>query len=385
MMFMHMRKTFVCFSNNNYLSFCKSNVSFSLFRLQFFSTSSEKQHLASPTLSELLLHKHHFCPQAASQVAAALTQPNSPEKYDSILSFLKETGFSNTQLEKLLKCRPRLLLANLEKTIKPKIKIFQDFGFSANDIADIITNDPYILCCSLNNRVIPSLSVLTGLLGSGVEVTKVLKISGWFLKYDIEKTLVPNFEYLKNCGVAVEQISWLMYNFPRALCSKPESMMRFVEIIDEMGIDRSSKMFIHALRVLCSMTNGTWEQKLRAFRNLGFSKDDIAAAFRKAPQVFITSEQKMKKLNDVLVATGKYDILCIINHPRSLICSIEKRYKPRLQVLGILESKNLIEDWPSFPELYNTPDKKFFKKYVGPYLNEVGDLCMVKSSFCCER
>ncbi|KAK6130651.1 hypothetical protein DH2020_035626 [Rehmannia glutinosa] len=382
MMFMHMRKNLVYFSNNNYLSICKSDVSFSLLFLQFFSACREKHPVTALTLSELLLHKHHFCPEAASQVVSALTRLKSPEKYDSILSFLKESGFSNTQLEKILKCRPRLLLANPEKVIKPKIKIFQDLGFSANDIADIITNDPDIMYRSLTNRVIPSLSVLNVLLGSSVEMAKVLKISGCFLKYDIGKTMAPNVEYLKRCGIPVEHISWLIYNFPRSLCCKPENMVRFVDKIDEMGISRSSKMFIHAIRVLGSMTNETWEQKLKAFEDLGFSKDDIAAAFRKAPQVFITSEGKMKKLKDVLVATGKYDVLCIINYPTSLMCSVEKRYKPRIEVVGVLESKRLIEDWPSYLDLFKMTDEKFFKKYVGPYLNEVGDLW---SSFGCKR
>ncbi|XP_011074172.1 uncharacterized protein LOC105158947 [Sesamum indicum] len=385
MMFIHMRKYLVYFSKNNSLSVCKSPVSFSLPTLQLFSTSAEKQRTTTTALSDFLLHKHHFSPESASQVASALTRLKDLEKYDFILSFLKDSGFSNTQLEKILKYKPGLLSANADIVIKPKIKIFQDLGFSAKDTAEIITNDPDILYRSLNNRVIPSLSLLKAFFGSSVEVAKVLRISGWFLKYDVGKTMVPNVEFLKSCGIAMEQISWLMYNFPRALLSKPERLRTYVDRIDEMGISRSSKMFIHAIRVLGSMTIETWEQKLKAFQNLGFSKDDIVAAFRKAPQVFAVSEAKLKNLKKVLLASGKYDVLCIINHPTSLICSIEKRYKPRLQMLGILESRNLIEDWPNFPALYKMSDEAFFKKYVGPYLNEVGHLSMVKRAFRVKR
>ncbi|KAG8369212.1 hypothetical protein BUALT_Bualt15G0127700 [Buddleja alternifolia] len=383
----------VYFSNNNsvVVSICKSHTCFSLSLLHYYSTSASsssrgKQHLVTtnPSVSELL-QKYHFSPESASQVASALTRLKNPAKYDSILTFLIENGFSNTQLEKILKYRPTLLSANPDKVIKPKIKIFQDLGFSANDTADIITNDPDILYRSLNNRVIPSLSAMKGLLGSSVEVAKILKISGWFLKYDIEKTMLPNVAFLKSCGIDMDQISWLMYNFPRSLLCKPESMTKFVERIDEMGISRSSKMFIHAIRVLGSMTNETWELKLKAFQNLGFSEDDIVAAFRKAPQVFCASEDKMRKLKEVLLATRKYDILSIINHPTSLICSIEKRYKPRLQVLGILDSKNLIKDWPSFAALYKMPDDRFFKKYVGPYSDEVGDLFLLNSASSSKR
>ncbi|KAK4434188.1 hypothetical protein Salat_0581500 [Sesamum alatum] len=383
-MFIHMRKYLVYFSKNNSLSVFKSHVSFPLPTLQFFSTCAEKQRTTSTAFSDFLLHKHHFSPEAAKQIASALARLENLEKYDSILSFFKDSGFSSAQLEKILKYRPKLLSANADK-VKPKIKIFQDSGISAKDTADIITNDPDILYRSLKNRVIPSLSLLKDLLGSSVEVAKLLRISGWFLKYDVGKTMAPNVEFLKSCGVAMEQISWLMYNFPRALLSKPERLREFVDRIDAMGISRSSKMFIHAIRVLGSMTIETWEQKLKAFQNVGFSEDDIVAAFRKAPQVFAVSEAKLKKLKRVLLASGKYDVLCIINHPTSLICSIENRYEPRLQMLGILESRNLIKDWPRFPALYKTSDEAFFKKYVGPYLNEVGHLSTVKRAFSIKR
>ncbi|KAK4434190.1 hypothetical protein Salat_0581700 [Sesamum alatum] len=384
-MFIHMRKYLVYFSKNNSLSVFKSHVSFSLPTLQFFSTSAEKQRTTSTAFSDFLLHKHNFSPEAASQVASALPRLRNLEEYDSILSFLKDSGFSSAQLEKILKYRPGLLSANADKVIKPKIKIFQESGFSAEDTADIITNDPDILYRSLNNRVIPSLSLLKDLLGSSVEVAKLLRISGWFLKYDVGKTMVPNVEFLKSCGIAMDSINWLMYNFPLALLNKPERLREFVDRIDEVGISRSSKMFIHAIRVRSSMTTKTWEQKLKAFQNVGFSEDDIVAAFRKAPQVFVVSEAKLKELKRVLLASGKYDVLCIINHPTSLICSIEKRYKPRLQMLGILESRNLIKDWPSFSALYKMSDEAFFKKYVGPYLNEVGHLSLVKGSFSVKR
>ncbi|KAL8030297.1 hypothetical protein ABFX02_14G277700 [Erythranthe guttata] len=383
-MFLQIRNNAVHFSKNYSLRTRNSHFPFPLLSLVQFYSKSRVEKQISPAIFELLLHKHNFCPEAASQVATCLTltRLKTLEKFDSTLSFFKESGFSNSQLEKMLKYRPTLLSANPDKVIKPKIKLFQDLNFSAQDIAEIITNDPDIMYRSLNNRVVPSLLVLKELLGSSLEVAKVLKISGWFLKSDIGKTMAPNIEFLKNCGIAVEQISWLMYTYPRCLLCKPKSMIKFVGRVDEMGISRSSKMFIHAIRVLSSMTDETWEQKLKAFKNLGFTDEDIVETFRKAPQVFSVSEEKMKKLKEILIASGKYDFSCVISHPTSLICSVENKYKPRLQVLGVLESRNLIKEWPSFPGLYKMPDESFVKKYVRPYLREVGDLHKVGSSFC---
>lgn len=62
--------------------------------------------------------------------------------------------------------------------------------------------------------------------------------------------------------------------------------------------------------------------------------------------MFNVSEEKMGKVKEVLLGTGKYTTSCIAVRPYSLMHSIEQRYKPRIQVLEILERRNLIEAWP---------------------------------------
>ncbi|CAI9771552.1 unnamed protein product [Fraxinus pennsylvanica] len=275
---------------------------------------------------------------------------------------------------------PAVLAASLEKTIKPKFKIFQDMGFSAEDIAEIISNDPENLHRSADSRLRPSLLVLKRLLGSSAEVTKVLKISGWYLSRDLEKSVVPNVEYLKSCGVGMEQIIKNMYKFPRFLVYSPKNMISSVKIVDEMGTCRSSRLFIHAVQVVGSMSNETWELKLRHFRNLGFLEDDILKMFQKAPRVFSASQTKISKVVEVLLATGKYDLSSIVNSPVSFTCSVEKKIIPRMQVLGILESKNWIGKWPSLSTITKIADSKFVEKFVHPYLYEVGEVYMANSA-----
>ncbi|CAI9771354.1 unnamed protein product [Fraxinus pennsylvanica] len=157
---------YLCKSNPSF--FYKSHFSLS-FSLLFSSSSTEKKVKNDLTVYDFLLHKHQFSPETASQVASVLTRIKNPEKSDSILSFLKESGFSKSQLERVVKTKPGLLGASLEKTIKPKFKIFQDLGFSAEDIAEIISNDPANLHRSADSRVRPSLAVLKRLLGSSAE------------------------------------------------------------------------------------------------------------------------------------------------------------------------------------------------------------------------
>ncbi|KAL3830476.1 hypothetical protein ACJIZ3_019278 [Penstemon smallii] len=198
----------------------------------------------------------------------------------------------------------------LRRAFKPKIKIFQDLGFSANEVAMIISNDPAILSSSIDNRIIPSLSLLKGLFDSNVEVATVLKGSRRFLSMDLDNVLVPNVEFLKSLGIPMNQILRQFLLSPWLFLYKPENLRKLVEKADKMGVDRGSKV--------------------------------------NAPLGLGVSVEKMKKVKEVLLETG----------------NVEKRYKPRLQVLVDLEKKNLIKKWPRLSTLYSVPDEIFLRNLL---------------------
>lgn len=273
-----------------------------------------------------------------------------------------------------MKWQPQLLSAKVEKTIQPKLKFLQDIGFSSADICEIISNTPCILTSSVTNTIIPSLSLLKNILGSsGHDDSIVIKAYSELLTVKLDKRFIPNVEFLMNCGVPLDKVISTLRPKPRFMLSKQENMKKYVDKADAMGFSRSARSFIWAVKVIGSHSHENWEMKLRAFREVGFSDDDIARAFRSHPIVFAFSEKRIKESVEVIVGSGKYDISCIVKYPGCLKSSIEKRVKPRMQVLQLLESKNLIKSWPLLYEMCALTDKKFYEKFVGPFLNEIGD------------
>ncbi|EYU27211.1 hypothetical protein MIMGU_mgv1a0218931mg, partial [Erythranthe guttata] len=99
---------------------------------------------------------------------------------------------------------------------------------------------------------------------------------------------------------------------------------------------------------------------------------DILRTVRQMPQAYSVSEDKIKKVKEVVLSTGKYDASCFVRNPKLLMHSIEKRYKPRFEVLGILESRGVIKKWPCLTILSKMTDDTFFNEFVAPYTNEVG-------------
>ncbi|KAK8505210.1 hypothetical protein V6N13_026076 [Hibiscus sabdariffa] len=297
-------------------------------------------------------------------------------KPELIQEFSSRSGFSRSHIEEALKRKPNILSSSLEKTNKPKFKIFRDLGFSTNDVADILAVDPWILSRSVDDRIAPSILDLKSVVGSIPDVVKLLKTSAWFLKCDLQKTMMPNIEYLRSCGISSSQIVSYVFSFPRFFLHKPESIKQFIKRADDLGFDRKSNMFLAAIRMFSSMSEENWELKVKLSRKLGFSEDDILSTFWKTPQVFAVSERKIKEVTDFLLTRKDVSISFIISQPSVLVCSLEHRRKPRLLVIDTLESKNLLRRKVSLTTIYKMSEQNFREKYVHPYLKELENASM---------
>lgn len=276
-------------------------------------------------------------------------------------------------MKEILRKKPDLVNSKFDITFKPKFQIFQELGFSQDEITNAIATDPGLL----QRRLAPSISVLKRVLGSIDNVCKALKISMRFLKHDLEKTMLPNMEYLKSCGVCPSQIGKTMYNYPTFLLMKPENLRETVRRVDELGVSRESKMYIYAVHILSSRSRENWEIKLKCFRSLGLTEDQILSAFKKFPPAFAKSERKIKEFGKVLLCRDDVDASFISKYPELMNYSIKKRMEPRLMVYEILESKNLFGRKPNLANFLKLPPPSFLSRYVLPYSDELGDVSLV--------
>ncbi|XP_047954072.1 uncharacterized protein LOC125200473 [Salvia hispanica] len=214
------------------------------------------------------------------------------------------------------------------------------------------------------NKIIPNLSMLKGLLGSNDDVARLVKRCPRALLADLEKTLMPNVQILKKCSIPMECILHLLYLRPRTFLVKSDTMMKSVEKAIEIGVPLTFIAFINAVDLFNYTSEGMWEVKLQTLRDLGFSDE--------------ASGDKLKKKIEFLLATGKFNISSVVACPVALACSIEKRLEPRMQILRLLESRNLIEKWPSLSGISSFTDYMFFDKFIRPYYDEIGEECIIK-------
>ncbi|EPS60354.1 hypothetical protein M569_14450 [Genlisea aurea] len=296
------------------------------------------------------LARHFF--STSTKGGGSCTQYYYSTTQESVASFMKEFGLSDTQLKNLFKRQSQLRCANLERSIKPKIKVLHDYGLSNSEIAEIISKHPGVLCCSLEKRLIPSLSFLNDLLNSSHDdLFKMLKRFGY--------------------GVPMKRILRLFITFPRSLYATNAALMKRIDKLESFGIHAKSTMYVDYFQVMGGMSDRVWEKKMQAFRDLGFTEAEILIIFKRAPRAFAASTQKLKMVTEMLLATEKYSKAGIVSYAVALCYSVENRLKPRLEILKILERMNLIERWPPLGVVIYSTNDSFHDTFVAPYLGKL--------------
>ncbi|CAK9186439.1 unnamed protein product [Ilex paraguariensis] len=240
-MTMHFSRSLVSLSLQNRSHLHKPHISFSL-SLLFFSSSTPKGSNSTITVSDYFVYKHQFSPETAAKVSTVLNYVKNPKKFDSILSYLKESGLSETHLEIVVRRMPSVLSANLDQTVKPKIKVFQELGISPTSIAEIISGNPRVLNSSTVNWVGPILA-LRNTLGSSFDVPKFLMACRWFLRYKFENTMLPNIELMKSLGISSSQIM--------SVENRLKPRLRVLEILENKELRRKKQ----SLTTICKMSN----------------------------------------------------------------------------------------------------------------------------------
>ncbi|XP_042512332.1 transcription termination factor MTERF15, mitochondrial-like [Macadamia integrifolia] len=340
--------------------------------LKFISTKGPTLQISNPLVVSYLVNSCGFSPAAAVSASKKISFETS-ERPDTILSFFRNHGFTETQISSLIRKYPSLLLVNPTKTLLPKLEFFHSVGVQSSDLAKIFSTDPSILLSSLVNQIIPAFNFFKSLVGTVDNVVIALKRQTRFLKCDVEK-VACNIAILRENGATESNILTLLTCYPKTLTPKNDRFKQMVEEIKQMGFDPSKGLFMLALHVFSSLNKATWTQKLEAYGRWGLSEYEIVSAFKRYPWFMMLSEKKIREQMDFFVNKMGWELTYIIRNPRNLGYSLEKRIIPRCSVLQILQLKGLVERDHSIGNVLAKSNKHFLEKYVSPYEKEVPQL-----------
>ncbi|KAG8655443.1 hypothetical protein MANES_04G039000v8 [Manihot esculenta] len=193
----------------------------------------------------------------------------TPERPDSVLRFLKEHGFTNSHISKIVELRAKLLLCHPERTLLPKFEFLHSVGVSRSDLPLIVSQKPELLVRSIKRFQIPHYNILKSVLVSDEKVVKSLKRVVRNPIMLSHEDFNVNLSLLKELGIPQSAISYLVTCHPFTMCQKATKFAEGVKKVTKIGFDPSKSAFVSALQVLLETRQKTWEQRMEVFRRWG--------------------------------------------------------------------------------------------------------------------
>ncbi|KAF5770362.1 putative transcription regulator mTERF family [Helianthus annuus] len=139
-----------------------------------------------------------------------LTHLKSTLNSDLILQTLKNYGVTLTQIKQIIFSVPKILTCKADKTLEPKLKVFQKLGLSGSDLAVLIRRNPDMFEFGLHTRIIPGVNLLKGYLGDYQNAVEFINKSRWlYCTHYSMKRLFTNMQMLKGIGLSNERIPGL--------------------------------------------------------------------------------------------------------------------------------------------------------------------------------
>ncbi|KAM7514933.1 hypothetical protein LguiA_004516 [Lonicera macranthoides] len=299
------------------------------------------------------------------------------QKSESVIALFRTHGFSETQISKMVRIRPRILSSDPKKKIIPKLEFFRSIGLSRTDLPRIVSLNPSLFGRSLENHLIPCHNFLKNVLVLDENVVKMLKRDSRILLYDFEKNMGPNISSLSGVGVPKSLISSFLFRCPSVASRNHERFKKAVEEVIGMGFNPSRTMFVQAVQVICEMTKTTRDRKCAAFSRWGLSNDEIRMAFKSHPLCMNLSEEKIMRGMDFLVNKMGWEAVKVARCPAVLFFNLENRIILRCRVIKVLILEGILKKDTSLSTFLKPSENQFLERFVRNYEDKVPELLNV--------
>nr|GMD74214.1 Transcription termination factor like [Ipomoea batatas] len=320
-----------------------------------------------------LINKCSFTPERALS-ASKYTKIEEAGKPDSVLLFLKNQGFTKSQISNIVKRVPPVLLCDPQKTLLPKIEFLKSSGFTLEQLTAILNASPSTFRRSLKNQVVPTFNFLNNFIGSTEKIVYVARRYTHIFGVDVEASMGPNIQLLKDVGVPESKIIQFLINQPRAFVIDKERFRGIVEEVEGMGFNPLRFKFLVAVNAFRAMSKETWEKKIEAYKKCGFSEAEILKAFKDNPRCILVSTRKILAVMDFLFNKMGFKRSMFLNRPVIISLSLEKRVIPRCLVYQDLLAKGLINERLRLVSMLEASEKKFLEKYIARHGKEAPHL-----------
>lgn len=311
----------------------------------------------------------------ALKASRLLSNIKSPSKPEATLSFLSGLGVPHSDIAAAVAADPRLLFASVRRVLAPRFTELSELGLSPSQIV-------HILSIRRTGSLRGNLQFWLQIFGSYDNLLPLAKSNSDLLSVSLEKVVKPNLTILKECGISACDIADLTLYSSRLITVNPKFLLGAVARVEELGVDRGSRIFRRALATLAFMSKENVTMKISLLHKLGFSRDDILMIAKKAPQALASSDGKIRQNMEFLMKDVSLEARYIARRPVLIMYSLEKRLMPRHCLLKVLRQKGLLNVELDYYATASMAEKKFVQKFVDPYKETIPGLADDYASAC---
>jgi mTERF domain-containing protein len=315
-----------------------------------------------------LVKNFDFSPQFASKLCSTYkVRFNTAQKPDYVLNFLRNNGFSETQLSNIISRTPWLLTCDPFIRILPKFEFLLSKGASKSDIVKLVSKNPSVLAPSLENHIVPNYELLYRFFKSDKKTIACVIANPYILS---DYYVPQNIALLVQTGLPDSSIELLLRRQSRTLTTNTHYMLEFVQEVKDLGFNPSKITFGVALEAKLTVNRAMWEEKVDAFKKWGWSDEDVLEAFRWQPQCMLVSIEKINLVMSFWVNQMGWDVLALVKGPSVFSNSLEKRIIPRASVVQFLLKKGLRNKNASLTYPFVVPEKLFLNAFIMRFKEE---------------
>ncbi|CAD5186902.1 uncharacterized protein LOC135581276 [Musa acuminata AAA Group] len=358
-MFLVQKRLFCLLSCNKSTIHVSSYQLCSLFR---FSTAEEhsSNHGSNFTLVDPLESCELSSKEAAKRAKDRICEKELTSSSPSI-EFFKQSGWSDALVMKLLQREPRLLLANVETALKPRMRSLQDMGFSDTEIIQLVSSCPTLLRLS---DIQPRINFWRSLLGSNERLIKASRRNIFLLTSSLAQKIEPNISLLRECGISEQCITQMLVVVPSFFCRKNNCVNESIKRVEEFGVSRDSKMFPQVLLTVMTLSWSRFHATFETLMSFGWSQPDSIAAFSRYPVIWNYSKKNLSDKMTFLMKEAGCELTYIVGHPMLLTYSLEKRLRPRYEVMNFLDQNKLLDKGHDLLSVILLSEEKFRNKFL---------------------
>ncbi|RWV85193.1 hypothetical protein GW17_00053033 [Ensete ventricosum] len=324
-----------------------------------FSTAND--HSSDHKSNFIVIDPLQSC-ELTSEKAAKTARCRTPHTKSSSFSieFFKQNGWSDAQVMKLMQREPRVLRASVDTVLKPRMRSLQDMGFSDTEIVQLVSSCPRLLYL---RDIQPRINFWRSLLGSDERLIKASRRNLILLTCSLPQKIEPNISILRECGISKQCIADFVVKVPWLICRSNKYIKEAIKHVEELGVSRDCKMFPHIL-LSASLSRSKFNAKSATLMSFGWSQPDIIALVRKCPSIWKYAKKNLSDKMTFLMKEAGCELTYISCRPVLLTYSLEKRLRPRYEVLNYLEQNKLLDKRPDFLTVMMLSEEKFGKKFL---------------------